>query len=150
MNWAQYQKFFPGKVEPVKEKDIDQNQDAGSETIESISAASNPQQQLRIEIDESKANSCYSSTVRVWGSAEEFHLDFAGGLRPTGPQSAKLVIDQRVTLNPWAAKRLALSLGQAIARYEQTYGPLELDMRKRMVRPPKAQTTPAAPSGKLS
>jgi hypothetical protein len=34
-------------------------------------------------------------------------------------------------LNPWAAKRLALALNQAMARYEQTYGLLELDERKR-------------------
>ena len=68
----------------------------------------------------------------VWGSAEEINLDFAGPIRATNqPKVARLRIDQRVTLNPWAAKRLAIALNQAVARYEQTYGALELDERKR-------------------
>ncbi len=120
--------------------DQDDTKDIGSETIETISAASSQQAQMKIEIDDTQVASDYSSTVRVWGSAEEINLDFAGPLRPTGQNSAKLKIDHRVIMNPWAAKRLAISLGQAIARYEQTYGPLELDARKRMI------TTPA-PAG---
>lgn len=123
------------------------NGDIGSETIETISSASAQQQQMKIEIEDAQVSTDYSSTVRVWGSAEEINLDFAGPLRPAGPGTAKLKIDHRVIMNPWAAKRLAMSLGQAIARYEQAYGPLELDVRKRMVNPPMTQP---GPTGKLS
>jgi|GEM_PF-440596 len=103
-----------------------------SDTIETISAANQQQNsQVQLQIDDAAAPVTYSTTVRVWGSAEEFNLDFAGPLRPAGNNKASLKIDQRLVLNPWAAKRLAIALGQAVARYENTYGALELDERKR-------------------
>lgn len=104
-----------------------------SEPIEAISAPGDQaqQKQLQLQIDDANAPSIYSTTVRVWGSAEEINLDFAGALRPTGPTTAKLKIDQRVVLNPFAAKRLAIALAQAVGRYEAQYGVLELDARKR-------------------
>lgn len=88
--------------------------------------------QLRLMIDDEETPLLYSTTVRVWHSPEEINLDFAGPIRPNREQkTARLRVDQRVVLNPWAAKRLALALNQAMARYEQTYGLLELDERKR-------------------
>lgn len=110
----------------------------GNESIEEISAAA-ADQQMQLKVDDSNTPSTYSSTVRVWASAEEINLDFAGPLRPSGPKEATLKIDQRMILNPYAAKRLALALGQAVARYEQSYGSLELDPRKRMKSPPAEQ-----------
>ena len=107
-------------------------------SIETISAAAD-QQQVQLQIDDSQAETTYSSTVRVSGTAEEINLDFAGPIRPTGPKAATLKIEQRVILNPWAAKRLAVALGQAVQRYEQSYGPLELDPRKRQINPPAAK-----------
>jgi len=119
------------------------------ESIETISTASTEQQQnqVQIQIDDSQTTVSYSSTVRVWGSAEEVNLDFAGPLRPTGPKAAKLKIDHRIVLNPWAAKRLCLAMNQAIARYEKAYGALEVDPRKRLVNTPEAG---GATTGKLS
>ena len=104
-----------------------------SEPIEAISAPGDQanQQQLQLQIDDAGTPSTYSTTVRVWGSAEEINLDFAGALRPTGANTATLKIEQRVVLNPWAAKRLAIALAQAVGRYEAQYGVLELDVRKR-------------------
>jgi hypothetical protein len=110
----------------------------GSETIESVStSAEGQQQQVQLEVDDNNATTLYSTTFRVWGSAEEINLDFAGPVRPAGQGKVKLRIDQRVVLNPYAAKRLALQLGQAVAQYEQAYGTLELDPRKRMKNPPQ-------------
>lgn len=108
---------------------------SATDTIETISTPPGDEQQaqVQIQIDDSQTNVSYSSTVRVWGSAEEVNLDFAGPLRPTGPKAAKLKIEQRVVLNPWAAKRLCLAMNQAIARYEKAYGTLEVDPRKRLV-----------------
>ncbi len=126
-----------------------------SETIETLSAASDAQQQqdqIQLQIDDADTPILYSSTARVWGSAEEINLDFAGPVRATQePKVARLKIDQRVVLNPWAAKRLALALGQAVGRYEQAYGTLELDERKRRVGgaapAPAASAGPAAGAG---
>ena len=95
------------------------------------------QQQTQLQIDESKLNVYYASTVRVSGTAEEMSLDFSQGIRPSGqPNVAVMRLDARVVVSPWAAKRLALALGQAVQRYEQAYGVLEIDARKRMVNPP--------------
>ena len=119
------------------------SKDPGSETIETITAATDQpqQQQLQLQIDDASTPVIYSTTVRVSGSAEEINLDFAGPLRPSGPNTAKLKIDQRVVLNPWAAKRLAMALGQAVARYEQAYGMLELDTRKRLLKQSGGKTS---------
>lgn len=107
-----------------------------NETIETT-AAPEQQNQVQLQIDDSNSPVTYSTTVRVWGTAEEINLDFAGPIRPTGQaRTVRLKIDQRMVLNPWAAKRLAIALGQAVARYEQTYGKLELDERRRRVGAP--------------
>ena len=108
-----------------------------ADSIETISSGvDEQQQQVQLQIEDSDASTVYSTTVRVWGSAEEINLDFAGPIRSSNePKVARLKIDQRVTLNPWAAKRLAIALNQAVTRYEQTYGALELDERKRRTMP---------------
>jgi len=116
----------------------------GSESLDAVGQAAKPpteNQQVQLDIDDSDTHVSYSSTVRVWGTAEEINLDFAGPIRPAGGQRATLTIDNRVILNPYAAKRLALALGQAVQRYEQAYGELELDPRKRLVAQPQPQNT---------
>ena len=92
------------------------------------------QQQFQLQIDESKTEMFYSSTARVYGSAEEIILDFSQGIRPSGRENVSVMrIDARIVVSPWAAKRLALALGQAVQKYEQAYGTLEIDPRKRAV-----------------
>jgi hypothetical protein len=106
----------------------------GSAKTISAAAGAAPAAQVQLQVDDSQAGVVYSTTARVWGSAEEINLDFAGPIRPTGQGNvARLKIDQRVVLNPWAAKRLAIALSQAVTRYEQTYGVLEIDERRRRV-----------------
>jgi len=117
-----------------------------SDQNETITAAGDQQRnQMQLQIDDSQTPNLYSTTVRVWGTSEEINLDFAGSIRPTGQQNvARLKIDQRVVLNAWAAKRLAIALGQAVDRYERAYGVLELDERKRRVGgAPAPQAAPA-------
>lgn len=99
---------------------------------ETVTAPEGQAGQTQLQIDDSNTTVNYSSTSRIWGSAEEIIIDFSQGVRPSGKQGvATLKVDSRVILSPWAAKRLALALGQTIQRYEQTYGILEIDPRKR-------------------
>jgi len=99
---------------------------------ETITSADGEQSQMQLQIDETKVESYYSSTARVYGSAEELVVDFSQGIRPSGQDNISVMkIDARVLLSPWAAKRLALALGQAVQRYEQAYGVLEIDPRRR-------------------
>lgn len=124
---------------------VDRSTNTDDQTIETISAAASEQQQVKIQIEDAQAPVTYATIVRVSGSGEEFTLDFAGPLRPTGPKSAQLKVDQRIIMNPWAAKRLCMALTQAVTRYEQGYGQLEIDPRKRLIQQP---VPPAG--GKLS
>jgi hypothetical protein len=119
------------------------SKDFGNETLDSIANAA--QNQIQVNVDDTGAHTGYGSQVFIGGSAEEIVLNFAGPLRPTGPKAATMKVEQRIIMNPWAAKRLAMALNQTMERYEQTYGPLELDERKR-----RKATAPAAATTKLS
>jgi hypothetical protein len=112
---------------------IEQSTDGPAGKIEAaVASPDQPQQQINLQIDDRETPVTYSTTARVWGSAEEINIDFSPGLRPTGQANTmRLPIDQRIVMNPWAAKRLALTLGQTVNKYEQTYGPLELNEAKR-------------------
>ena len=118
----------------AKDKDQNKSEETATTTAtagETVTAAEQPpQQQLRI--DEANVQTFFSSTSRIWGTAEEIILDFSQGVRPTGQRNvAVLKIDSRVVLTPWAAKRLAIALGQTVQRYEQAYGVIEIDPRRR-------------------
>lgn len=97
--------------------------------------ADTPAEPTRPEIDESAANSHYANFGRVSSTPEELILDL--GLNPNPPGStdpAPVKITDRVILNHYTAKRVALALQMAIERHEQTFGTLELDANKRVVR----------------
>ncbi|WP_428387897.1 DUF3467 domain-containing protein [Mucisphaera sp.] len=103
------------------------------EKNEEVAAPEQQGQQLQLKIDDAEAPSYYASTARVSGTAEEIVVDLSRGLQPgSGQGQATMKIDARVILSPWAAKRLAMALGQAVTRYEQAYGQLEIDPRKRL------------------
>jgi hypothetical protein len=94
------------------------------------------QQQIRLQIDESKMLSAYANAFRTNGTAEEVVVDFGLNLmNPTGQQGGPLPmvfqLNQRVILNYYSAKRLALTLGQIIHRHEEQFGMIELDVAKR-------------------
>ena len=83
----------------------------------------------RVEIDESGVYETYANLFSVTGSPEEVTLDF-GLFRPERKHAARL--KARVFLNYYNAKRLITGLTQTVRRYEQTYGTIETDVRKRM------------------
>ena len=96
-------------------------------------AASNPQQGQATEVvvDDSGTLPSYSNFCRVTATPEEVILDF--GLNPqpfaTGRQEVKA--QQRIVMNFYTAKRLLTALGMTIQRHEQTFGAIELDVRRR-------------------
>jgi hypothetical protein len=120
------------------------SKELGNDTIQSIAGSATQQQnQLQVTIDDAQTATLYGSNVRLWNSNEELFVDVAGPLRPTGPKTATMKIEQRVILNPFAAKRLAMMLSQWVHQYEQTYGTVELDERRRRINPPPAGATSA-------
>ena len=109
------------------------SKELGSESIDTISSSAQQNQQIQVTVEDAEAPSLYSSQARVWGSPEDIVLDFFGRLRPTSPKSAMVKVEQRVVLNPFAAKRLAMLLSQTVQQYEKAYGHIELDEVKRRV-----------------
>jgi hypothetical protein len=99
-------------------------------------AAGQPQgQQMQVQVKDDKVTTVYSNMVRIFGgpNAEELILDFT--MMTPSPQQAETMVMEvstRVAMNYFAAKRLALALSQAVQRYEQQFGPIELDPRRRL------------------
>ena len=91
-------------------------------------------QQMQVQVKDDKATTVYSNMVRIFGgpNAEELILDFTM-MTPSAQQAETMVMEvsTRVAMNYFAAKRLALALSQAVQRYEQQFGPIELDPRRR-------------------
>lgn len=89
-----------------------------------------PRAQLRIDAHEPEAHYC--NLTRVTAGPEEVIVDLGMTVpTPTNPQELKGRFTERVVLNYYNAKRLALALSTTVARYENRFGAIELDPRKR-------------------
>jgi hypothetical protein len=104
------------------------------EHIEQQARQQTGQQQVTLRVDDRNMRSSYANAFRTNATAEEVVLDF--GLNIAGPQQEGrpeiiFTINQRVIMNYYSAKRLAITLGQVIRRHEEQFGELELDVTKR-------------------
>ncbi len=88
----------------------------------------------RIEVDDTKAISCYANFCRVTGTPEELIIDF--GLNPQPfimPPPHPVPITQRIVTNYFTAKRMLHALQLTLQRHEAVFGVLEPDVQKRVV-----------------
>ena len=78
--------------------------------------------------DDSRMNTSYSNVCNVLGSREEITLLFgANQAWHSGQKEVKVLLSDRVVLNPYAAKRLAGLLDRVLKEYETRYGNLKLE-----------------------
>jgi hypothetical protein len=78
--------------------------------------------------DDSRMNTSYSNVCNVLGSREEITLLFgANQAWHSGQKEVKVLLSDRVVLNPYAAKRLATLLDRVLKEYEVRYGILKVD-----------------------
>src|SRR5690554_4569908 len=77
-------------------------------------------QQLNIELPAEVADGTYSNLVMIAHSPEEFILDFIRVM----PGVPKARVKSRIVVTPQHAKRLLAALGENIARYEASFGPI--------------------------
>ena len=98
------------------------------------------QNQVRLRMDERNMTTGYANAFRTNGTAEEVMLDFGINLVAPGAEANKpeivFQVNNRIILNYYSAKRLAITLSQLIRRHEDQFGELELDMNKRQKNPP--------------
>ena len=110
---------------------------AGAEQpVEEQARQQTGQQQVALRIDESALQTTYANAFRSNGTAEEVILDFGLNLvgPPAQPQGTPQIIfkvNQRVIMNYYSVKRLAITLSQLVRRHEEQFGELELDVTKR-------------------
>lgn len=93
-------------------------------------------QQVRLRMDERDMSSVYANAFRTNGTAEEVMLDFGVNvIAPATQQQAQpeivFKVTNRIIMNYYSAKRLAITLSQLIRRHEEEFGELELDVAKR-------------------
>ena len=94
------------------------------------------QRQMRVGLDERELRTSYANAFRTNGGAEEVMLDFGLNLvNPAreGQNQPDIIfrVNERIIMNYYSAKRLAITLSQLIRRHEEQFGELELDVTKR-------------------
>lgn len=83
----------------------------------------------------------YANYCRVTGTQEELVFDFGLNTQAAARAGEPVRLTHRLVMSFYTAKRLLIALEVAIKQYEETYGPLELDARKRSKknRPPEGK-----------
>ena len=97
------------------------------------------QQQQRVQVDDSTAMCCYANFCRVTGTPEELIIDFGLNSQPFGVPTEPVKVTERIVTNYFTAKRLLHALHLSVQRHEQAFGPLEVDVNKRVVAKPQQQ-----------
>ncbi len=116
---------------------------SGDKPIEEQAREQTGQRQVCLRIDERNMRSSYANAFRTNGTTEEVMLDF--GLNVVSPATQRpdqgekkqaqpeiiFQVSDRVILNYYSAKRLAITLSQLIRQHEDQFGELEMDVAKR-------------------
>jgi Protein of unknown function (DUF3467) len=90
------------------------------------------QQQVQVQVKDDNAISCYANFCRVTGSPEELIVDFGLNPQPVGIPKDPIVVQQRIIMNFYTAKRLLAALQMSVQRHESVFGVLETDIQKRL------------------
>jgi Protein of unknown function (DUF3467) len=99
------------------------------------------QQQVQLRIDESKMTSTYANTIRTSNTQDELVMDFGMNIPMQTPGQAPMIVfnvGSRVIMNWAGAKRLAMSLGQAVRQYEERNGEININPVGAPAQPPES------------
>lgn len=94
--------------------------------------------QVNIQIDDRDVEMHYANAFRTNASPEELIIDFGVNMmnptqNTTENSSMIFKVQDRIIMNYYSVKRLALTLGQQIRRFEEQYGEIETDNNKRHI-----------------
>ncbi len=92
--------------------------------------------QAEVVLIEKDANSAYSNFARVTATHEEVIIDFCLNPNPFHTGRQEINVSQRLIMNFYTAKRLLSALAMTLQRHENTFGPIELDIRRRVQNQP--------------
>ena len=84
--------------------------------------------ETHIRWDDSRVRSAYANVCNVVSSREEVSLLFGMNQRwDEAQRELTIELSERIVLNPYAAKRVALLLNNVIEQYEARFGRIELE-----------------------
>ena len=98
------------------------------------------------DLDESKMTSTYANTIRTSTTQDEVVMDFGMNLPVQGQDGNPAIVfsvGNRTIMNWAGAKRLAISLGQVIRRYEEQNGEIPIQQARPQQDGPRLADTPA-------
>ena len=81
-----------------------------------------PAQNIQIAIDEAEAQGIYANLALISHSSSEVIMDFARAL----PGLVKAKVHARIIMTASNAKALHKALGDNLARFEETHGPIKI------------------------
>ncbi len=94
-------------------------------------------QQIRLNVNADKMNTSYTNAFQTHVTPEEIILSFGINQTVSSQEegvSADMILQltDRIIMNHYTAKRLALSLLQCVREHEERFGVIELDASKRL------------------
>ena len=92
-------------------------------------------QQVEMLVHDKDAHAAYANFARVTATPEEVIVDFALNPNPFAQGKQEINVNNRLIMNFYTAKRLLSALAMTIQRHEQSFGSIELDIRKRVSLP---------------
>ncbi|MGQ9822258.1 MAG: DUF3467 domain-containing protein [Thermogutta sp.] len=107
-------------------------QESGEQAAGEAQRQQPPAQRVSLQIDDSKVHALYANFCRVTGTPEELIIDFGLNPQPIGVPTQPIVINQRIVMNFYTAKRMLHALQLTLQRHEATFGVLETDIQKRV------------------
>jgi hypothetical protein len=103
------------------------------------------QQPTEVVVDDSGVTPAYSNFCRVTATPEEVILDCGLNTQPFAEGRQDVKATHRIVMSMYTTKRLLTALGMTVQRHEQTFGSIELDVRRRVTgRQPQAPPAMAA------
>ena len=95
--------------------------------------------QVRLRVDHTGMGTTYANAFKTNATSEEVIVDLGLNMVVPNPKGAEsdiagdilFQVNNRLILNYFTAKRLALSLGQIVRGYEEKFGELKLNVAER-------------------
>ena len=98
---------------------------------ESKNGSASAKTQPKVNWDDSNMDTSYANVVNAASTREEVILLFGTNQSWKGvEEEVNVHLSNRVILNPYAAKRLAILLGGVVTQYEKRFGALGVEVNK--------------------
>lgn len=106
--------------------------DQSEQPLGGVAAKEQPVVSQQLRVEETGIRATYVNFVRVTGTPEELIVDCGLNKQVAGEAAGPIGLTQRLVLNFFTAKRLAVALQMAVQRHEAAFGVLETDVQKRI------------------